>query len=104
MIKQNSINVMKLMMSPRQLERVSIECKISRLLIALRELRLEQNIRQEDIKGFSQPAISKLESRSDMRLSTLLKYIDALGYDITIQVSHKENPSVNYILLDTTPV
>ena len=54
--------------------------------IRLKELRKKMNIKQEDIKSFSQSSISKLESRKDMKISTLLEYLESIGLGIEITV------------------
>jgi hypothetical protein len=38
------------------------------LILKLSELREQFHIKQTDIKGFSQPAISRLEGRTDIKL------------------------------------
>jgi transcriptional regulator with XRE-family HTH domain len=50
--------------------------------MALRELRQARNRTQVSMAkrlGVKQVSISRLESREDPRLSTLTKYIDAMG-------------------------
>ena len=56
------------------------------LLLNLAELRERYNVKQSDIKGFSQPAISRIEGRTDIKLSTLVKYLTQMGLDIEIKV------------------
>lgn len=58
--------------------------------IRLKELRKKMNIKQEDIKSFSQSSISKLESRKDMKISTLLEYLESIGLGIEIKVYPKK--------------
>ena len=73
-------------------------------LIELRELRKKFGINQEDIKSFSQSGISKLENRKDMKISTLIEYLDNIGLNIEIKVSPKKNRKNNLeeiILLKT---
>lgn len=42
-------------------------------------------IRQEDIKGFTQSSISKLESRKDIKVSALIEYLDNIGMGVEIK-------------------
>lgn len=49
---------------------------------ALRQLRLSRKLTQIDVAermGLSQPEVSKLERRRDVRVSTLLAYVRAVG-------------------------
>ena len=56
------------------------------LPINLTKLREMLGYRQTEIHGFSQSAVSRLESRGDIKLSTLIAYTDAMGLDIEIRV------------------
>jgi len=50
--------------------------------VALNEFRRQRGLRQADVAarlGIGQPDVSKLESRSDLRLSTIRAYVEALG-------------------------
>lgn len=47
-------------------------------------------IRQEDIKSFSQSGISKLEARKDLKISTLIEYLDNLGLGVEIKAYQKK--------------
>ncbi|XDD53074.1 XRE family transcriptional regulator [Leptospira sp. WS4.C2] len=53
--------------------------------INLADLRKQVGLRQEDIINFSQSGLSKLESRKDMKISTLIDYLDSLGMDLEIK-------------------
>ena len=64
-------------------------------LESLKALRQELGISQEKIAcsmGMTQPAISKVENEADMLVSTLRKYVEALGgeLDIVIRPPHRE--------------
>ncbi len=56
------------------------------LMLNLAELREQYNVKQTDIKGFSQPAISRIEGRTDIKLSTLVKYLTQMDLDMEIKV------------------
>lgn len=54
--------------------------------IQLTQLREKLQLNQTDIKGFRQADVSKIENRSDMKLSTLVKYVtEGLGAEIEIK-------------------
>ena len=56
----------------------------------LRELRRRAGLTQVEVAaalGVGQPAVSKLEARSDILLSTLQAYVKAVGGKYTIKAS-----------------
>ncbi len=62
--------------------------------ILLTELREKLQLNQTDIKGFRQADVSKIENRSDMKLSTLIKYVtEGLGVEIEIKALLKGTES-----------
>ncbi|MBP6739885.1 MAG: XRE family transcriptional regulator [Leptospiraceae bacterium] len=67
----------------------------------LSELRKKMGIRQEDIKLYSQSGISKIESRKDMKISTLIEYLHVIGLGMEIKVFPKDVSSnrKNIVLL-----
>lgn len=75
------------------LKRISMLLNEERLEIKLKEIRELLGKTQEDLLALSgkrQPAISKLESRADMRLSSLINFIKALGGSLEIKVHFEE--------------
>ena len=55
----------------------------------LKALRQDRRISQEqlaELMGIRQASVSKIENQDDMRLSTLRKYIEALGGELEIRV------------------
>ncbi len=70
----------------------------------LKNMRQALGVRQEDMKGFSQVSISKIEKRKDMRISTLIEYLNVLGVDLEIIARpHKKvkDSAPYYVLLET---
>lgn len=64
-------------------------------LESLKALRRDLGISQEKIAealGMTQPAVSKVENEADMLVSTLRKYVEALGgeLDIVVRLPHRE--------------
>jgi hypothetical protein len=53
--------------------------------IHLSELRKSRNIKQSEITAFSQSGLSKLESRKDMKISTLIDYLQSIGMGLEIK-------------------
>ena len=46
-------------------------------------------IRQEEIKTFARSGISKLESWKDMKVSTLIEYLNSVGMGVEIKAYPK---------------
>jgi transcriptional regulator with XRE-family HTH domain len=69
--------------------RVKIKHGTARLLaeMPLQELRRARELSQQQLAetlGEKQPSISKLEQRTDMYISTLRRYIEAMGGELNI--------------------
>ncbi len=54
------------------------------LRLELAQLRERMGKTQSDVGSFSQASISRIESRSDIKLSTLIDYVHALGLELEI--------------------
>jgi len=78
------------MLAPERAKRAQIEARKEIFRIRLAALRKQMGIRQEDVSSFSQSAISKLEARSDMKISTLIEYLDNIGMGLEIKVYPKK--------------
>ena len=66
-------------------------------LATLRDLRIAASQTQEDMAqalGVGQDTISRLEQRSDMLLSTMRRYIEAMGGRLDLIASFPNRPSV----------
>lgn len=63
------------------------------LKFELAQLRKKRGFRQKNLKRFSQSGISKLESRKDMKISTLADYLDELGMRLEIKALPREEHS-----------
>jgi hypothetical protein len=60
------------------------------------------NVTQYEMAGFSQPAVASFEKRKDMKISTLLQYLAAIGMGVEIRVFPKKKKRMlpgNLILL-----
>ncbi|AVQ11214.1 MULTISPECIES: helix-turn-helix domain-containing protein [Leptospira] len=70
------------------------------LKLKLAELRQKQGIKQTDVEGFSQVSVSRIESRSDIKISTLVDYVHACGMDIEIKaIPRKKKTKDEFLLL-----
>jgi hypothetical protein len=82
-------------MSSESIERAKIKANKIIFSMKLADLRKKSGFKQTDIEGFSQTSISRIEGREDIKLSTLVDYIHALGMQIEIKVSPKK-PKKNF--------
>jgi len=69
------------------------------LNIKLKELRGKYGIKQSDVSSFSQTAISKLERRKDLKISTLIDYLESLGFGLEITAMPKGKNHIKEVLL-----
>jgi|TARA_B110000263_G_scaffold142569_1_gene123785 predicted transcriptional regulator len=86
-------------MSEESQERASIKANVMLQELALAELRRALELSQDDIATqmkLKQPAISKLEKSTDMYLSTLRRYIEAMGGTLEIKARfHNSEVTIN---------
>lgn len=72
-------------------ERVAAKVDVIRRIVALNQLREELNISQTELAaamGVKQPTVAKIEQPgNDPRLSTLKRYVSALGGEMSIDVT-----------------
>jgi transcriptional regulator with XRE-family HTH domain len=90
------------MLPPERVARARKEAEKEILKIRLSELRKKLGIRQKDIKTFSQSSISKLEARKDLKISTLIEYLENLGLGVEIKAYQKNKgrkKNQEYVLL-----
>ena len=67
--------------------------------IKLSELRIKMGPKQEDIKAFTQSGISKLESRKDMKISTLVEYLHNIGMRLEIKAYPIKKRTVDEVVI-----
>ena len=72
-------------------ERIAAKVEVMRRIVALNQLRAELNISQTELAaamGVKQPTVAKIEQPgNDPRLSTLKRYVSALGGELSIDVT-----------------
>jgi predicted XRE-type DNA-binding protein len=85
-VVKNVMKAMESVMSDESIARSNEIYERKLLMLNLAELREQYNVKQADIKGFSQPAISRIEGRTDIKLSTLIKYLTQMDFDMEIKV------------------
>ena len=88
-IVKNAIKAMEGMMTEEQIHHAHTIAEREILAIRLAELRERRGIKQTDFSTFSQTAVSKLEKRKDMKVSTLVEYLDEIGLGLELRVYPK---------------
>ena len=74
-------------MSPEAIARAKTRTQAMLAEMPLAELRHARNLSQKEIAGLlnvEQPSISKLEKRTDMYISSLRNFIEAMGGELVI--------------------
>ena len=72
-------------------------------LRTLGELRRDSGLSQQDMAeelGVSQVSVSKIERQDDPRVSTLMRYLDALGANLELRVVFPDRSARLYLLGD----
>jgi hypothetical protein len=92
----------KRFLSSEQLNKAEKRAKKTIQHLQLGELRRQLGTRQSDLKSFSQPSVSRLEMRKDMKLSTLIQYVHGLGMKLQIRVYSPKSANKKSHALVTT--
>jgi len=82
--KTHPISELEARMNPAVLARAKKMAKEESLNIRLSILREKYGMKQSEVSKFTQTAVSKLEKRKDIRISTLIDYLDSLGMGLEI--------------------
>ena len=86
---RNAIEAMESMMSPESIERSRKKAEQEIFAIKLGMLRERCGLKQNEIKNFSQTSISRLERRKDIKISTLVDYLNGMGMGLEIRTYPK---------------
>ena len=92
-IIKNAVNAMEKQMKKEQVHNARLSAEREILSIRLADLREKQGIKQSDLKAFTQTAVSKLEKRKDMKISTLIEYLEDIGMGLEIRAYPKSKDS-----------
>lgn len=79
---KKTMNLESIRRAERKAENILLNLKLA-------DLRKKIGLKQTEVPGFSQTSISRIETREDLKLSTLIGYINALGMDIEIRAVSK---------------
>jgi len=87
--RKDFLNELETLLPPEKVQRAKKEADKEIFRIRLSDLRKQMGVKQEDIKAFTQSGISKLESRKDMKISTLVEYLSNIGMGLEIKAYPK---------------
>jgi hypothetical protein len=96
--KSHPISELDARMDPAVLERARKMAQKEILNIKLAMLREKYGVKQNEIENFTQTAVSKLENRKDIRISTLIDYLDSLDMGLEI-TAYPRNSTEKELLL-----
>lgn len=82
--------------SPEHLEKINARAlQLIAEKVGLTELRKARHLTQQDVAaklGGKQAHVSRLEKRTDVKVSSLSEYVNALGADLSLLVTFPEGP------------
>ena len=81
---KDAIKLMENAMTPESVRRAHIKAEQDSMTIRLAQLREEQNVKQSEMTHFTQSSVSKIEKRKDIKISTLIDYLDSLDMGLEI--------------------
>ena len=96
--KTRPISELDARMNPEVLARARKMAEKESLTIRLGMLREKYGVKQSGVTHFTQTAVSKLEKRTDIRISTLVDYLDSLGMGVEI-AAYSRNSRKKELLL-----
>ena len=81
---KDAIKMMESKMSKDAVRRAHLKAEQDIMTIRLAQLREENNVKQTEMPNFTQSSVSKIEKRKDIKISTLIDYLDSLGMGLKI--------------------
>ena len=91
---KDAIKMMESQMSSESVKKAHLKAEQEILAIRLASLREEENVLQSEMKNFSQTSVSRIEKRKDMKISTLIDYLDSLGMGLEI-IAYPKTETLN---------
>ena len=96
--KTHPISELEARMDPEVLAKAKKMAEQESLNIRLGMLREKYGVKQSDVANFTQTAVSKLENRKDIRISTLIDYLASLNMGLEI-TAYPKNSAKKELLL-----
>jgi len=97
--KSEVFKLLESRMSPASIRRSNEKARRMLLSIRLAEFRRALRVDQSRVRGFSQPDVSKLEARGDLKISTLVDYCRGLGAELKITARRHRTGEKEFVLL-----
>ncbi|UTC75242.1 XRE family transcriptional regulator [Treponema sp. OMZ 792] len=86
---KDAFEMMERYMSEEEVRKAKLKAERENFSIKLARIRELQELTQSEIANFSQSSVSRLEKRKDIKLSTLIDYIDSIGMGLEIKIYPK---------------
>jgi len=96
--KTHPISELDAKMNPEVLARAKKMAQEESLNVRLAILREKYGMKQKDISNFTQTAVCKLEKRNNIRISTLINYLDSLGMGLEITARPRNSTKKELLL------
>jgi hypothetical protein len=96
---KDPFKVIESKMTPASIRRSDAKARKTLLGLRLAAFRKAMKADQMGVKGFSQPAVSKIESRGDIKLSTLVEYCRGLNAELEIAAKPARKGGKRFVLL-----
>jgi hypothetical protein len=96
--KTHPISELDAKMNPAVLEKARRMAREESLNIMLAILREKYGMKQNELTNFTQTAVSKIENRKDIRISTLINYLDSLGMGLEINARPRNSAKKELLL------
>jgi hypothetical protein len=96
--KLHPISELDAKMNPAVLEKARKMAREESLNVMLAILREKYGMKQNELANFTQTAVSKLENRKDILVSTLIDYLDSLGMGLEITACPKNSTKKELLL------
>jgi len=96
--KTRPISELDKKMNPEVLAKAKRMAEQESLNIRLGLLREKYGVKQSEIANFTQTAVSKLENRKNIRISTLIDYLDSLNMGLEITAYPKKSTKKEVLL------
>jgi hypothetical protein len=87
----DAITMMESKMTPESVRKSRMMAEQEILTIRLAQLREKLGFRQDEFLTFSQTSVSRLENRKDMKISTLIGYLDDMEMGLEIKTYPKND-------------
>ena len=86
---KDAFEMMETYMDKEEVKKAKLKAERENFSIKLARIRELQELTQSVVANFSQSSVSRLEKRKDIKLSTLIDYVDSIGMGLEIKIYPK---------------